>query len=177
MTKTRKAAQDFLAEKPFLFFTFDNCDAKSASFFFVLIMQDYKYSQTLEVRYNDLDTMRHVNNAIYHTYIEHARSGYLQVACQWDWNTLGMVLAKTDINYRRPIHIQNKPTVWIRTKKLGMSSITQEVVIMEKDRPDIVYADATVILVHIDHKTGRPLPIPDYMRTRIKAYENTRVEG
>lgn len=140
-------------------------------------MLDFKYSQTLEVRYNDLDTMKHVNNAIYLTYIEQARSGYLATSCQWDWHTLGMVLAKTDINYRRPIHIQNKPTVWIRTNKLGKSSLTQEVVITEKDRNDIVYADATVILVHIDFKSGRPLPIPDYIRSRIHEYEIARVDG
>ena len=140
-------------------------------------MQDFKFSHTLEVRYNDLDTMKHVNNAVYLTYIEQARSGYLSVACQWDWNVLGMVLAKTDINYRRPIHIQNKPTVWIRTSKLGKSSITQEVVITEKDRSDIVYADATVILVHIDYKSGRPLPLPEYIRSRIQEYELVKVEG
>ncbi len=139
-------------------------------------MQDFKFSQTLEVRYNDLDTMRHVNNAVYLTYIEQARSSYLTHACQWDWNQLGMVLAKTDINYRRPIHFQNKPTVWIRTSKLGKSSITQEVVITEKDRSDLVYADATIVLVHIDYKTTRPLPLPDYIRTRIQAFEITRVE-
>lgn len=140
-------------------------------------MQDFKFSQTLDVRYNDLDTMRHVNNAVYLTYIEQARSSYLLASCQWDWNILGMVLAKTDINYRRSIHHHNKPTVWIRTSKLGKSSITQEVVIAEKDRNDLVYADATVVLVHIDHKSGRPLPLPDYMRSRIQNYEIARVEG
>jgi acyl-CoA thioester hydrolase len=140
-------------------------------------MQDFKFSQTLEVRYNDLDTMRHVNNAVYLTYIEQARSTYLAVACQWDWHTLGMVLAKTDINYRKPIHFQNKPTVWIRTSKLGKSSITQEVVITEKDRNNLIYAEATVVLVHIDYKSGRPLPLPDYMRSRIQNYEVVRVES
>lgn len=140
-------------------------------------MQNFKFNHTLEVRYNDLDTMRHVNNAVYLTYIEQARSGYLAAACQWDWNNLGMVLAKTDINYRRPIHFQNKPTVWIRTSKLGKSSITQEVVITEKDRFDLVYADATIILVHIDYKTGRPLLIPEHIRSRINSYEIVKVEG
>lgn len=140
-------------------------------------MQNFKYSQEIEVRYADLDTMRHVNNAIYLTYIEQARSGYLATACQWDWNSLGMVLAKTDINYRRPIHFHHSPVVWIRTTKLGKSSITQEVVITEKDRNTLIYADATIILVHIDHKTGRPLPLPDYMRSRFEQYEGSRLES
>lgn len=140
-------------------------------------MQDFKYSQAVEVRYSDLDTMRHVNNAIYLTYIEQARSGYLAHACQWDWNVLGMVLAKTDINYRKPIHINHKPVVWIRTSKLGKSSITQEVVITEKDRSDLIFAEATIVLVHIDYKTERPLPIPDYIRSRMRQYETVKVEG
>lgn len=139
-------------------------------------MQDFKYGQSIEIRYSDLDTMRHVNNAIYLTYIEQARSGYLATACQWDWNTLAMVLARTDISYRRSIHFHNQPIVWIRTSKLGKSSITQEVVIAEKDRKDIVYATATVVLVHIDLKSSRPLPLPDYMRKRMHEYEPAKIE-
>lgn len=139
-------------------------------------MQDFKYSQPIEVRYSDLDTMRHVNNAVYLTYIEQARSGYMAVSCQWDWNTLGMVLAKTDISYRRSIHFHNQPLVWIRTSRLGKSSITQEVIIAEKDRKDHVYATATVILVHIDYKSGRPLPLPDYIRKRLHEYEPAKIE-
>ncbi|EMR01264.1 acyl-CoA thioesterase [Cesiribacter andamanensis] len=139
-------------------------------------MQEFKFSQPVEVRYADLDTMRHVNNAIYLTYIEQARSGYLAASCQWDWNQLGMVLAKTDINYRTPIHFQHRPLVWIRTSKLGKSSITQEVVISEKDRKDVIYATATVVLVHIDYKSGRPLPLPDYIRQRLRTYEPHKIE-
>lgn len=139
-------------------------------------MQDFKFSHTLEVRYNDLDTMRHVNNAVYLTYIEQARSAYLTAACQWDWSSLNIVLAKTEISYRRSIHYHHKPTIWIRTSKLGRSSITQEVIISEKDRPDMVFAEANVVLVHIDPKSGRPLPLPDYIRSRVHTYEIAKVE-
>jgi acyl-CoA thioester hydrolase len=139
-------------------------------------MQNFKFSKTVEVRYNDLDTMQHVNNAVYLTYIEHARSVYLSTACQWDWNKLGLVLAKTDINYRKPILFHHKPTVWIRTSKLGQSSISQEVVITEKDHFNMIYADATIVLVHIDYRTGRPLPLPDYIRSRIESYETAKLE-
>jgi acyl-CoA thioester hydrolase len=138
-------------------------------------MQDFKFSQSIEVRYADLDTMRHVNNAVYLSYIEHARSGYLTASCQWDWTTLSMVLAKTDISYRQSIHFHNRPLVWIRTSRLGKSSMTQEVVISEKDRKDLIYATATVVLVHIDHKSGRPLPIPDYIRQRLHQYEPGKI--
>lgn len=139
-------------------------------------MHNFKFSKTVEVRYNDLDTMRHVNNAVYLTYIEHARAAYLTNVCQWDWNSMSIVLAKTDINYRKPIHFHHNPAVWIRTSKMGQSSITQEVLITEKDRRDIIFAEASVVLVHIDYKTGRPLPLPDYIRSRINSYESVKIE-
>lgn len=134
-------------------------------------MKDFRFRSTVEVRYADLDTMRHVNNAVYLTYIEQVRSYYLEEACQWDWKSWGMVLAKTDIDYRQQIQFHNKPEIWIRTSRLGNSSMTQDVIITEQGDSSTVFAKARIVLVHIDYKTGKPQPLPQVVKDKIKAYE------
>lgn len=134
-------------------------------------MQGFKYNKAIDVRYADVDLMGHVNNAKYLTFIEHARSDYFQKACNWDWNKLGMVLARTEIDFKKPILLGHTPTVWMRTIRLGKSSFTQQNIIAEAGHAGIVYAEAISVLVHVDYSNGRPLPIPDRIRSAIRQYD------
>lgn len=134
-------------------------------------MQGYKYSKPIEVRYADVDLMQHVNNAKYLTYLEHARAGYFIQACQWEWSKLGMVMARIEIDYKRPILLHHRPLVWIRTIRMGRSSFTQQNIIAESGNPDQVYAEATNVLVHVDYASGKPLSIPENKKQAIREYE------
>lgn len=140
-------------------------------------MKDFRFRSRVEVRYADLDTMRHVNNAVYLTYIEQARSYYLEEACQWDWKQWGMVLAKTDIDYRHQIQFHHKPQVWIRTSRLGNSSITQDIIISEYNNDELVFAKARVVMVHIDYASGKPQALPAVVRERLQAYEPLEISA
>ncbi len=134
-------------------------------------MQGFQYSKPIDIRYADIDMMGHVNNAKYLTFIEHARSHYFQKACNWDWNKLGMVLARTEIDFKAPVLLHHKPVVWIRTTRLGQTSFTQENIIAETGQPKQIYATAISTMVHVDFKTGRPLPIPEQIKKAIKQFE------
>lgn len=134
-------------------------------------MQGFQYSKPIEVRYADVDLMGHVNNAKFLTYIEHARSDYFRKSCNWDWAKLGMVLARTEIDYKKPILLNHRPVVWIRTTRLGQTSFTQENFIAEADQPSQLYAAATSVLVHVDYSTGKPLSIPEHLKKAIRQYE------
>lgn len=134
-------------------------------------MQGFKYNKAIDVRYADVDLMGHVNNAKYLTFIEHARSEYFQKACNWDWTKLGMVLARTEIDFKKPILLHHKPMVWMRTIRLGKSSFTQQNIIAEAGQPGIVYAEATSVLVHVDYASGRPLPIPEKIKSAIQQFD------
>jgi acyl-CoA thioester hydrolase len=134
-------------------------------------MQGFQYSRPIDVRYADIDMMGHVNNAKYLTFIEHARSDYFLKACNWDWTKLGMVLARTEIDYKRPILLHSRPVVWVRTTRLGQTSFTQENQIAEAGQPKQIYATAISTLVHVDYTTGRPLPITEQIKKAIRQYE------
>lgn len=135
-------------------------------------MEGYKYNRSIEVRYADVDMMRHVNNSKFLTYIEHARGSYFIQACNWDWYKQGMVLARMEIDFKKPILLNSKPVVWIRSVSIGKSSFTQQIIIAETGQPEVVYAEATNVMVHVDYTSGRPLPIPEKIKEAIRQYED-----
>ena len=40
--------------------------------------EDFRFSCPIDVRFRDIDAMGHVNNAVYSTYFENARAGYIK---------------------------------------------------------------------------------------------------
>lgn len=135
-------------------------------------MQGYKYNKPIEVRYADADMMRHVNNAKFLTYIEHARGEYFTQSCNWDWYKMGMMLARMEIDFKKPILLNSRPVVWIRTVRIGKTSFTQQNIIAELGQPEAVYAEATNVMVHVDYTTSRPLPVPEKVKEAIRQYED-----
>jgi acyl-CoA thioester hydrolase len=65
------------------------------------------------VRLTDLDILGHVNNAIYLTYFEMARMHYFaeMVGTEWNWMEEGVVLVKNEVEYLKPIVLNDVPYV------------------------------------------------------------------
>ena len=64
---------------------------------------EFRFDVEIPVRYRDLDTLGHVNNAVYATYLEQARAAYVDRVLGMDLEDGGMVLASLEIDFRRPI--------------------------------------------------------------------------
>ena len=49
-------------------------------------LKDFRFELPIQMRWNDLDPLGHVNNAIFITYFEFGRSQYmLKASSIWDW--------------------------------------------------------------------------------------------
>ena len=64
---------------------------------------EFRFDVEIPVRYRDLDTLGHVNNAVYATYLEQARAAYVDRVLRMDLEDGGMVLASLEIDFRRPV--------------------------------------------------------------------------
>ena len=128
------------------------------------------FSHTLEVRFRDCDAMGHVNNAVYLTYLEQARFAYWR----WLWGsdmealpqgTPGVILARAEIDYRRPAKYGDVLEIRISLEKLGRSSITSTYEVL--NRKGELIANARTVLVTYDYKAGASVPIPEDIKARI----------
>jgi acyl-CoA thioester hydrolase len=80
----------------------------------------------IQVRFSDCDMMGHVNNAVYLSYFESARIYYLNqlLGKDWNWKKNGIILLKNIIEYKKPVFLEDKVEIQVRTKHIGNKSFS-----------------------------------------------------
>jgi len=130
----------------------------------------YRFRYVMQVRYSDMDMLGHANNAIYLTYLESARLAYFREVNRQTWDEIALVLAHANMDFKIPLTPGIQPVVRMRTTRFGRSSMTIENIITDEGNERLFFSASTV-LVAINPKTGRPVPIPDSEKQKVIAYE------
>jgi acyl-CoA thioester hydrolase len=126
------------------------------------------YEKRIEVRWRDVDALRHVNNAVYATYLEECRDGWLDEALGEDGAMWDYVLARVAIDFRREIGLDEEAVVARASlARIGTSSITLREEIRKLD--GTLAAEAESVIVARDRETGRSRPLTQAERTRLEA--------
>jgi len=115
------------------------------------------------VRWRDLDLLGHLNQSVYHEYLEEGRAAlFEQLGLR-----VAFVLARVELDYRSEIRRDHgEVEVVVRPSKVGRSSVT---VFNEIVRPDgTVAATGTSVLVAWD---------PDERRSRVLTEEERAALG
>ena len=131
-------------------------------------MDDCNFSVDVQVRYQDLDTLQHVNNAVYVTYFEMARTSYLDAILDIPVDSFAFVVASLSIDFERPVTMGDDVVASVAVTELGTSSWTMAYEIRANDE---VAATGETTLVFVDPETKRPTEIPAEVRAAIVAYE------
>jgi acyl-CoA thioester hydrolase len=135
-------------------------------------MTDFRFYHPIEVRYADLDSFHHVNNARYFTYMEQARASYFQLLGLWDGHDLDqlrIILAKAACDYRRPIAYGDSIRVGVATVRMGNKSFDIRHSIQLDTGEVCAEGDST--LVAYDYSRGRSVPVFEEWRERIAEFE------
>ena len=128
------------------------------------------YTADIDVRFRDVDALGHVNNAVYATYIEHARTRFFRDVLDLDISRASTVLASLSIDFRRPVELADDAVaVTVEIADLGRSSATMT---HEVRVGDAVAAEAEATLVSLDPETGEPAPIPEEHRAAMESYHD-----
>jgi len=136
-------------------------------------MSEFRFYQSIEIRYADLDAQRHVNNACYLTYMEQARLKYFQSLDLWDgadFDNIGVILVEQSCTYKTPIAYGQPIRVGVRVIRLGNKSLELAVSIRDRDTDQEMAAGRSVLVAY-DYLVDKSQPIPERWREAIKAYE------
>lgn len=129
-------------------------------------MEGFPVSVPIQVRFRDLDALGHVNNAVYLTYLEVARAAYFSRLRQ-DWLEKGhFILARAEVDFKRPIHLEDQVEVGVRVVRLGRSSFDMEYLVLANGEEA---ARGKTVQVWLEG--GRPAPLPEAIRERIAGLE------
>lgn len=146
------------------------CLRRSSNHVRILCMR-FPVRVPIEVRFSDLDTLKHVNNAVYLTYDEIARGQYLRRAgAAIDGGNF--VMARAEVDYLRPILFAQQVEIALRVEGVGNKSFRT---ISEVWADGQLAAQIKVVVVWLE--AGKPARVPDWLRAAIKALETESVEG
>jgi acyl-CoA thioester hydrolase len=129
--------------------------------------ETFSFTTDIPVRYRDLDPEGHVNHAVYVSFLELTRVQYLREVIGAGIDDLDAVVAHLEIDYERPITIEETVTVALRVIDLGRSSVTMGYEIRADGE---VSATAETVMVRVDDD-GDATAMPEAWRETIREYE------
>jgi acyl-CoA thioester hydrolase len=143
-------------------------------------VHSFRLEVPVTVRFRDIDSFGHVNNAVYFTYCEIARNAY--------WTTLfgarrqrqaHFIIARAELDYRSQASDEHNLLVGIRVPSVGYTSFDFQYAILEEGSRRLV-AEGRSVQVTFDYQMNRKVPMPDPVKDRILAFEgaeNVEVRG
>lgn len=127
------------------------------------------YTTEIDVRYRDLDTHGHVNNAVYATYVESARIGYIDEVIGLPIGEHAYAIANLDMSFERPLELGDTVRATAIATELGSSSVDLRYEVTVDGEPA---ATAETTLIHLSEEFGDPEPFPEAARERIEAADD-----
>jgi acyl-CoA thioester hydrolase len=123
------------------------------------VSEVFPWTTREHVRFRDCDSMGHVNNAVYSTYLEQARIAILG-------GLEPFILARVEIDFRAELHAGQEVEVRSRCSHVGTKSFTLDHEIWAGERQ---VAAARSVLVGYDYEAGTSVPLTENQRRRLAA--------
>jgi acyl-CoA thioester hydrolase len=126
-----------------------------------------RHTYRCRVRFSDVDVYGHVNNVKYFEYFQEARLAFLTSLMDQHDPGRGVVLARIDVDYRRPILFRTEPypiQSWVT--RVGNSSYD---IAAEIRDGETLLSRAQAVLVSFDLGTQRARPLREGERTALLA--------
>ena len=121
-------------------------------------MEGFDFVHREHVRFRDVDSMRHCNNAVYFTFCEQARIAYLR---RLGPTTEHLILARIELDFRAPLFEDDDVEIGVRCSRVGRTSFELEYELRCGER---LAAEGASVLVSYDYELAAPRPIPEDWR-------------
>lgn len=137
---------------------------------------NFKFKRPVQIRFRDLDALGHVNNAVYITYFEMAREGYVKaIKLASDDSApaakrFPFIIAEVSCTFLAPVTPEADLYVHLRTSRLGNSSFDFEYLLVD-EAANRLMARGKSVQVSYDYETRKPVRLPDEVRKLIEEYE------
>lgn len=126
----------------------------------------------IQIRFNDIDGLGHVNNSVYAQYFDMGRQNYFETLNEGpiNWKKAGLIIASTHTDFLFPIFLKDRIKVGTRILKIGNKSLKMEQIIFDEITHQ-TKATCQSVMVGFDPITNESMVIPDFWRNTIYDYE------
>ncbi len=118
----------------------------------------------LQIRFSDVDSLGHVNNAFYLSYFELARMELFKLSgLKIDWQKTGIILARIEIDYLKPILLHDSVEVICKAGTAGNKSfeLLYELFTLNKEGNRQLICKGKSIQVCFDYELNKSVLIPE----------------
>lgn len=118
----------------------------------------------IQVRFSDVDSLGHVNNAVYLSYFEMARVLFMNehIGPHWDWRNKGMILRKNEVEYMQPVYLYEDVEIEIIPHHLGNTSFTLDYILFANGVPK---CKGRSVLVCFNFVTNKKIEVYDEFKS------------
>lgn len=128
----------------------------------------FPFVRTVTAMFRDVDGVGHVNNAVYLSWIEEARVGY--VFDRRNFRTIGeldFILASAQLDFRSPVRLLEDVDIWCGPSRIGQRS--WELRYEGRARSDgRLVLEAKTVQVQYDYSTHHAVPLPADWKALLK---------
>jgi len=129
----------------------------------------FRLSAPIQIRFRDTDAMVHVNNAVYLTYLEVARTAYWHRLFDIrSYNEIDFIVARAEVDFLAPVFVHDQGEIWIRVSEIGRKSFRFAYELLANGK---LAARAETVQVMYDYATSSSKPLSDAQRQTILAFE------
>jgi acyl-CoA thioester hydrolase len=127
------------------------------------------HEKRIEIRWRDLDSYGHVNQAVYLTFAEEVLDDWFREQLGRDPGTIwDYVARRTTIDYRGELRLSDRVAVGsAELVKLGTTSVTAKVTLSAPDGR--LATELELVVVAIDGRGGAARPLSDQERAALSA--------
>ncbi len=131
-------------------------------------LENYPVHATDKLRYRDCDAQGHVNNAVYSTFLETARTEMLYLGDDPILDSdCGFVIARLELDFMAETHWPGSVETGTRVLKIGNSSVTMQQALFQNG---VQVARAKTILVQINQTTRKAQPLSQRARQHLQDF-------
>jgi acyl-CoA thioester hydrolase len=158
-------------------------------------LPDYAFAISLYVWFRDLDAMGHVNNAVYFTYFEQARTRYWLSLISGempanplhhpprqenDFRKIGFIVVHAECDYASPASMGESLLVGCRLSEIKKTSFVFEYKVVAGERTtseaDVrLVASGKTIQALYDWDAQKTIPFTDELRKKVEEREGNRL--
>ena len=125
----------------------------------------------IKVRFRDIDSMGHVNNAVFFTYFEEGRKEFLHklfsIVNPKEYN---YILAHIRCDYLKPVKLDDTISLQLWVSEISKKRFNLKYRLVNKGNESIVYAEGQSVQVCFDYKKNSTIPITNDFLEKISEY-------
>ena len=130
-----------------------------------------KISTDIVVRFRDIDSMGHVNNAVFLTYFEEGRKVFLsEVLHIVNPADYPFILAHIDCDFLKPVRLGDNLALSVWIGEIGEKSFAFKYQLADRNNASVTYGKGESVMVYFDYRASKTIPIPGDFLAKISPY-------